>query len=1022
VSSLTEHLSKQFYAWENRGRGWPVYSYPVILEPPFRPFIGYIPLPGAGHDDGRRAGLAESVWNSFRGKAKTTSRASAGEFQEPEPDCDPEDEEFVELQIKLPSDVDVTPELSEHLLANLLASQSKIGFELLGIGKDVVLQFVVPERHADDLRAAIETYVPGIVVAHTETLKAALETNSFDETVVVEFGLSNEFLLPLATPRSFKIDPLLGFLSTMEALGDHDLGFVQVLFEPTRHPWGRTAAAWLTGTDGTPVFPDSKELLAGASEKFSRPLAAAVLRVAGRAETRERAWDIARRLGGALAQFSGANELMPLAADGYDPFDQAHDLLLRRTHRGGMLLSAAELAGLAHVPSSSVHTEQVRASPTKSKAAPTTVASGEVCLGENAHRDRRTDVRLPLPTRLRHTHIIGATGTGKSTLLKSLIRQDLESGRGIGLLDPHGDLADEVLGLVPEERLGDVVLFDPSDEEFPVGFNVLAAHSDRERNLLASDLTAIFRRFSTTWGDQMTAVMSSAVMALLECDGGGTLLDLRRFLGDREFREAKLASVQDPLLLSFWREEFPRLPGAKSQLPITTRLDAFLRPKSIRNMVAQNNSRLDLRLLMDSGGIFIAKLSQGAIGEENAYLLGSLLVAKLHQLAMSREQVPEIQRTPFLLYLDEFQHFVTPSLTGLLTGARKYGVGLVLAHQELRQLGDPQVRGAVLANPATRVCFRLGDEDARLLASGFASFDASDLVNLGVGDAVCRVGQSSHDFNLQVPKPQIVDADQARVRRDAACEGTRERYGTARAEVDALIAAAWQTVAPRSRATLSAPSMESRPVASPVPHPTQSPTPVETAGAVVPRADPGRTTIPNFEDFVSAPPTPGRGGPQHKYLQGMVKQAGEAKGYRATIEARVGEHGRADVLLERGPERIAVEISITTTPGHEIENIRKCLDAGATQVAVLSPNGATLKRISDLAIPTFEPDALACLVLASPDDFIAKLTDTSAADPKSVLGYKVRTKMRNSAPTDGESRREAVARTVADALRRLKRP
>jgi hypothetical protein len=627
--------------------------------------------------------------------------------------------------------------------------------------------------------------------------------------------------------------------------------------------------------------------------------------------------------------------------------------------------------------------------------------------------ERRTAfVYLPLPTRLRHTHIIGATGTGKSTLLKSLIRLDLESGRGIGLLDPHGDLADDVLGLVPEERLREVVLFDPSDEEFPVGFNVLRAHSDRERNLLASDLTAIFRRFSTTWGDQMTAVMSSAVMALLECDGGGTLLDLRRFLVDREFRETKLASVQDPLLLSFWREEFPRLPGAKSQLPIITRLDTFLRPKSIRNMVAQNRSRLDLRKLMDSGGIFIAKLSQGAIGEENAHLLGSLLVAKLHQLAMSREQVPERQRTPFFLYVDEFQHFVTPSLTGLLTGARKYGVGLVLAHQELRQLGDSEVRGAVLANPATRVCFRLGDEDARLLASGFASFDATDLVNLGVGDAVCRVGQSSHDFNLRVPEPEVPDAERAAIRREAACEGTRERLGTPRAAVEAMIAAAWTPAASRS-ASSSAPSAPGPVVTPPASPNSAAPVarePVEATASAAPAKATSSDAGP-----------PGRGGAQHKYLQTLIKETAQALAYRATIEAQVGAHGRADVLLERDDRKIAVEISVTTTPEHEVENIRKCLDAGVEQVAVVSPVMEVVRRIREQAEAALSADTLARVRFGSPEEFLGALEPPPDPAPTSALGYKVRTKIKSADANATGARKQAIAQTIAGALRRLRR-
>lgn len=1013
MSSLSEHLANQFRAWEQRGRGWQVYGYPVVLEPPFRPFAGYIPLPSVGRDDGRRAGLAESVWNSLRGRrVEQAARPAAREFDEPEAEADPESDALVELQIRLPSRTDVSPELAQRLVSNLLASQEKLGFELLGIGPEIILQFVVPQSHADAFRAAIETYIPDVCIAEQETLSEAWEANAADETVVVEFGLSNEFLLPLAAPRSFRIDPLLDFLSTLEALDEDELGLVQVLFEPVRHPWARSAIQWLTGTDGTPLFADAGPLLQGASEKFGTPLVAAVVRVAGRAESSERAWAIARRLGGAFAQFSAANELIPLDRAGYEPFDQEHDLVRRRSHRGGMLLSISELVGLVHVPASSVRSEHLREEPRKTKAPPEAVRAGEVRLGENTHRGTSTDVLLPLATRLRHTHVVGATGTGKSTLLKSLIRQDLENGRGIAVLDPHGDLADEVLGLVPDERMGDVVLLDPSDEEFPVGFNVLAAHSDRERNLLASDLTAIFRRFSTTWGDQMTAVMSSAVMALLESNTPRTLLDLRRFLADREFREAVLVSVQDPLLLSFWREEFPRLPGARSQLPITTRLDAFLRPKSIRNMVAQPQSRLDLRRLMDSGGTLVGKLSQGAIGEENAHLLGSLLVAKLHQLAMSREQLPESARTPFVLYIDEFHHFLTPSLTGLLSGARKYGVGLVLAHQEMRQIVDPEIRGAVLANPATRICFRLGDEDARLLASGFSAFDAGDLVNLGVGDALCRVGQSSHDFNLRVCVPTSVDAVVASARRDAATATTRERFGTPRFEVERWIASMWQPTRPSSpsRGAVRTPppppaSATAQAIAAPPPPP---PTPVPLASPTLPIASP-QPQVP--------PETPvGRGGPQHQYLQSLVAGFAQSHGYRATVEAPM-DGGKADVLLERGSERIAVEISITTSAEHEWENATKCLAGGATLVALIAPSAAALRRLRDAARDLPE-EARARLLIGPAEDLLARLAPPEPA--KTVLGYKVKTTVKGSEGGEGP-KRQAIAQAIASALKRLKR-
>src|SRR5439155_2979832 len=315
--------------------------------------------------------------------------------------------------------------------------------------------------------------------------------------------------------------------------------------------------------------------------------------------------------------------------------------------------------------------------------------------------------------RTRHTYVIGASGTGKSTLLLNLIIQDIKNGEGVAVLDPHGDLIDEVLGYIPEERFADVVLLDPSDEGYPVGFNILSAHSELERNLLSSDLVSVFRRLSTSWGDQMTAVLGNAILAFLESDQGGTLADLRRFLVEKEFRRAFLRTVRDPEVVYYWEREFPLLAG-KPQAPVLTRLDTFLRPRTIRYMVGQEPNQLDLGAVMNAGRIFLAKLSQGAIGEENAHLLGSLLVSKFQQLAMSRQEVAAARRRPYYLYIDEFQNFITPSMAQILSGARKYGLGLILAHQDLRQLAeDPDVLAAVLTNPCTRMAFRLGDFDAK---------------------------------------------------------------------------------------------------------------------------------------------------------------------------------------------------------------------------------------------------------------------------------------------------------------------
>ena len=209
--------------------------------------------------------------------------------------------------------------------------------------------------------------------------------------------------------------------------------------------------------------------------------------------------------------------------------------------------------------------------------------------------------------RVRHTYVIGASGTGKSTLLLNLIVQDIQHGNGVGVLDPHGDLIDQILALVPEERAADVVLLDPSDEEYPVGFNILSAHSELEKNLLASDLVGVFRRLSASWGDQMSSVLANAILAFLESDRSGTLADLRRFLVEGDFRQAFLQTVRDPEVVYYWQKEFPLLTG-KPQGPILTRLDTFRRPKLIRHMISQKENRLDFGAIMNEGKIFLAKI------------------------------------------------------------------------------------------------------------------------------------------------------------------------------------------------------------------------------------------------------------------------------------------------------------------------------------------------------------------------------------------------------------------------------
>lgn len=619
MASVHEQISEQFAAFERRGRGWQVYDEPVTPEPPFQPFGGYRIAPVV--DDGCRATALSSIATSLS-RWLSPPTESRGELEE---ECPPlptplfRDQTLVELQATLPANLNVPQEAFEAFLSNLRACTEPISFELFGTSEKVIAQFVA---HPDDsplIRRQLHAHFPEATFVPTaETLSSFADG---EYCAIVEFGLGREFLFPLATR---KIDPFIGLIEVLGELGENECALFQVLFEPCRNPWSETILDHVREFSSKPLFVNRPEFLKLAEEKVRKPLFAVVVRLAVKSKTFETSWDLLRNLAATLRVFAhpNGNELIPLHNEEY-PFE-AHldDLLKRQTRRSGMLLNSDELIGFVHLPSQAVRSRKFRRQATNTKAAPAIVTgSGGLVLGLNAHAGESRAVSLSPEQRTRHVHVIGASGTGKSTFLFNSIKQDIDSGEGLAVLDPHGDLIDRILGIIPEERIRDVILIDPSDEAASIGFNVLSAHSELEKTLLSSDLVSVFQRLSQSWGDQLEAVLRNAILAFLESSRGGTLSDLRRFLLDAKFRAAFLKTVNDPDIRFYWEHGFTQLSGNKSIGSVLTRLDTFLSPKPLRYMVAQRTNKLDFAHILDSGKIVLAKLSQGAIGRENAYLL-----------------------------------------------------------------------------------------------------------------------------------------------------------------------------------------------------------------------------------------------------------------------------------------------------------------------------------------------------------------------------------------------------------------
>ena len=391
--------------------------------------------------------------------------------------------------------------------------------------------------------------------------------------------------------------------------------------------------------------------------------------------------------------------------------------------------------------------------------------------------------------RRQHMYVVGKTGLGKTTLLRNLILQDIHRGEGVGLIDPHGDLADELLDHIPSHRANDVVYFNPADLEYPIGFNMLRAASPDEEHLVVSTAVSAFKHlWADSWGPRLEYILANALAALVE-QGRSTLLEVQRMVSDERFRARIAKRIKDPVVRKFWLDEFAEYDKrfrAEAVAPIQNKLGRFLASAPLRNILGQVRNSLDLPFLMDNQRILIANLSKGTLGEDKASLLGSLLVASFHLVAVGRAKTPEAERKDFYLYIDEFQNFATDAFATILSEARKYRLNLTLAHQYLDQL-PLETRQAVFGNAGTLVSFGVGSTDADILAPNFYPIGPEALTDLAKYEAYVRLlsaGEVCSPFLAKTLPP----LDTYSELRAHFVQLTQQRYGRPRGRVEESIA------------------------------------------------------------------------------------------------------------------------------------------------------------------------------------------------------------------------------------------
>ncbi len=529
--------------------------------------------------------------------------------------------------------------------------------------------------------------------------------------------------------------------------------------------------------------------------KLSKPLYEVNVRLVASAPSQHQADALLESMTSGFAQFGSPDQnefrlVKPRIAK-----DFIHQFSFREFKEDqGMVLNSEELASIFHFPTPFTTIPKIKYLKSREAAPPAELPPEGIVVGESWFRGHKRIVRMAENDRRRHFYMIGQTGTGKSNLLTTMAIQDVREGRGVALIDPHGDLVNDVLSLVPDERADDVIVFDPGDIEHPLGMNMIEHDRTRpeQKTFIVNEMVGIFDKLydlRTTGGPMFEQYMRNALLLLMEDSANepATLMEIARIFTDSKFRDRKLARITNPTVIDFWQREATKAGGEAAltnMTPyITSKFNAFTANDYMRVIIGQERSAFNFREVMDEGKILLVNLSKGKVGDLNANLLGMIIVGKILMAALGRVDIDQEKRKDFFLYIDEFQNFTTDSIATILSEARKYRLSLVIAHQFIAQLSE-RIRDAVFGNVGSTAAFRIGAPDADFLEKQFAPvFKAEDMMNIDNYNAYLKLlinGEATRSFNIktiQAPAGDVSRADELR-------EHSRSKYGRSREEVE----------------------------------------------------------------------------------------------------------------------------------------------------------------------------------------------------------------------------------------------
>lgn len=643
--------------------------------------------------------------------------------------------------------------------------RERLSFEVAVLKKRIGFYVWVPEYLKSFVEEQIYAQYPTVQISPVPDY-ADQSGQAFPTTLLCEMKLVNNDALPIKTFQSFEVDPLAAITATLAKFEEDEEAWIQLVIKPAPANWHRQSERYVAGLRGkSKSAADPTAILgalwkppeegkteavklteyetsrAGAAEEKSHKLAFETsLRIVYRGQAPITQAKL--RLQSIIASYKQFNTTY---LNGYeqkrildDPALLRH--YLSRNFQKGQILNIEEVATMYHLPHTTVETPYILWALSQTAEPPANlpivlpgVFREDVSpVATTNFRGHNTMFGMPRTDRGRHLYIIGQTGVGKSGLLELLTISDIFSPYGFAVIDPHGDYALNVLKRIPRERADDVIYFNPADTDFPIAFNPMEVTDPKLRTHTASELIGVLKRMFESWGPRLEYILRYSLLALLDYPDA-TMLDITRILTDKRFRADVLKYVEDPVVRNFWLIEFTSWNdkfAAEAVAPVLNKVGAFTANPLVRNIIGQPKSSFNIRQIMDQRKILVVNLSRGLVGEDNAALLGALLVTKIQLGAMSRADIPASERSPFYLYVDEFQNFATDSFATILSEARKYGLNLTVANQYIAQMSQ-EVKDAVFGNVGSIIAFRMGVDDARSMQRYFEpKFLEYDLVHM----------------------------------------------------------------------------------------------------------------------------------------------------------------------------------------------------------------------------------------------------------------------------------------------------